>query len=620
MSPITDVDLTNAAFRADPYPTYAQWRAEAPVFRVKMPDKQVAWLVTRYDDALTVLKDPRFVTDREKVLTPEQAARLPWTPSVFKVLTRTMLNLDEPDHTRLRGLVHMAFTPRLVANMLQRIQTLTDELLDAVQARGRMDLIRDYALPLPTTIIAEMMGVPVQDRHKFHRWSNALVSSSGSSWGMLRMLPPVWAFLRYIRKLVKIRQADPRDDLVSALVHAREAGDRLSEEELLAMIFLLLVAGHETTVNLIGNGLLALLEHPAQRDRLQDDPDRIKPAVEELLRYDSPVQLASERYAREEVSIAGVTIAPGEMVHALLGSANRDERQFERADDLDIAREPNRHLAFGQGVHYCVGAVWPAWRGRSPSIRCCVGSLTSSWPFHRSLCAADPAWACGGWRRYPCRSPGDETRPSTPRKGTHQSISLARFLWHGDRRKEAGQDRCGMAGFVSAVDLCVIDTSSVPCGANRALTRSNPHGDAQQSLRCPGVLRSDRRPGLQESLPRAPEPDPARASRRADRRRGESGLDGRAAPRAGTRQPGQAWGRQRGRVRQDGRSCSITSTATTATRRRSLSFGRPWARRKGPYTTWRSRQASSPSCRSTWPNPAVLRTPASWSKSRSGAT
>jgi cytochrome P450 len=356
MNSITDVDLTNPAFRADPYPTYARWRAEAPVCRAKLPDRQVAWLVTRYDDAVTVLKDPRFGNERDKVLTPEQAARVPWTPGIIKVLTRTMLNLDEPDHTRLRGLVHKAFTPRLIANMLERIQSLTDELLDAVQARGRMDLIRDYALPLPTTIIAEMMGVPVQDRHKFHRWSNALVSASGSTWGMLTMIPPVWAFLRYIRKLVKIRQADPRDDLVSALVHAREADDQLSEDELLAMIFLLLVAGHETTVNLIGNGLLALLEHPAQRDRLRDDPDRIKPAVEELLRYDSPVQMANERYARENVTIAGVTIAPGEMVHAMLGSANRDERQFESPDDLDIAREPNRHLAFGQGVHYCVGA------------------------------------------------------------------------------------------------------------------------------------------------------------------------------------------------------------------------------------------------------------------------
>ena len=356
MISIKDVELTSPAFRADPYPTYARWRAEAPVGRAKLPDKQTVWLVSRYDDALTVLKDPRFANDREKVLTPAQASRLPWTPSVVKRLSRMMLNLDAPDHTRLRALVHKAFTPGLVVNMLERIQTLTDELLDAVQDRGHMDLIRDYALPLPATIIAEMLGVPVRDRHKFHRWSSALVSASGSTWGMLMMVSPMWEFLRYIRKLVKMRQADPRDDLISALVQAREAGDRLSEDELQAMIFLLLVAGHETTLNLIGNGVLALLEHPAELDRLRENPDLIKPAVEELLRYDSAVQMSNEHYAREKVTIAGVTIGPGETVHAMLGSANRDEGHFECPDELDITREPNRHLAFGQGVHYCVGA------------------------------------------------------------------------------------------------------------------------------------------------------------------------------------------------------------------------------------------------------------------------
>jgi cytochrome P450 len=356
MTSITDVNLTGPAFRADPYPIYARLRAEAPVCRVKLPDGQTAWLVTRYDDAVSVLKDPRFGNDREKIMTPEQAARLPWMPSIVKPLTQSMINRDAPDHTRLRTLVHKAFTPGLVANLRERIQSLTDGLLDAVQARGRMDLIRDFALPLPSTIIAEMLGVPIEDRSKFHQWSNAFVASSGSKWGMLMMLPAAWAFLHYIRKLVKLRQAEPRDDLTSALVQARDAGDRLSEDELLGMIFLLLVAGHETTLNLIGNGVLALLEHPPQLDRLRMDPDLIKPAVEELLRYDSPVQMAGERYAREPVTIAGVTIAPGEFVHAMLGSANRDERQFAYPDDLDITREPNRHLSFGQGVHYCVGA------------------------------------------------------------------------------------------------------------------------------------------------------------------------------------------------------------------------------------------------------------------------
>ncbi len=214
MIPIKDVDLTGPAFRANPYPLYARLRAEAPVCRVKLPDRQTAWIVTRYDDAVTVLKDSRFGNDREKIMTPEQAARLPWTPSIVKPIAHNMINRDAPDHTRLRALVHKAFTPGLIANMLERIQALTDGLLDAVQTGGRMDLIRDFALPLPTTIIAEMMGVPVEDRHKFHRWSNALVTSSGSRWGMLMMLPPMWAFLCYIRKLVKIRQEKPRDDLV----------------------------------------------------------------------------------------------------------------------------------------------------------------------------------------------------------------------------------------------------------------------------------------------------------------------------------------------------------------------------------------------------------------------
>ena len=215
-----------------------------------------------------------------------------------------MLDVDPPDHTRLRALVHKAFTPRLVEEMRDRIQSLTDELLDAAERRGRMDLIRDYALPIPTTIIAEMLGVPVADRHRFHRWSQVIVASAPSGWGMLRAIPSAMAFLRYIRRLVKARRASPRDDLVTALVQAEEAGQRLSEDELVAMVFLLLIAGHETTVNLIGNGTLALLKHPDQMRRLRDDPGIIKPAVEELLRFDSPLETATERYAREDVTVA----------------------------------------------------------------------------------------------------------------------------------------------------------------------------------------------------------------------------------------------------------------------------------------------------------------------------
>jgi cytochrome P450 PksS len=321
-----------------------------------LSDRRAAWLVARYDDVVAVLKDDRFVKDKRAAFSPEQAASQPWIPRMFRPLELNMLDVDPPDHTRLRGLVHKAFSPRLIENLRGRVQSLTDELIDAVNGKGRMDLIRDYALPLPTTIIAELLGVPAGDRHRFRRWSSTIVTAEATTWGLMKAAPSLFAFLRYLRKLIKTRQAAPQDDLVSALVQAREAGDQLSEDELIAMIALLLIAGHETTVNLIGNGMLALLEHPDQMDRLRNDPALIKSAVEELLRYDGPLETATERYAREDVTIAGVTIPRGERVFAVLASANRDERQFERPDELDLAREPNRHLAFGLGVHYCLGA------------------------------------------------------------------------------------------------------------------------------------------------------------------------------------------------------------------------------------------------------------------------
>src|SRR5262249_3776771 len=350
------VDIASPALKANPFPFYARLRAEAPVYRVTLPTRETAWLITRYDDVAMVLKDERFVKDTLNALTPEQAARQPWFRKMFKSLKRNMLDLDPPDPTRLRPLGYKAFTPRLIEQMRERVQALTDELLDNVRDRGRMDLIRDYALPVPTTIIAEMLGVPVADRHAFHRWSKALMSAASSTWGLWKAIPTVWAFLLYIRKIIKKRRANPQDDLVSALARAEEAGDTLSEDELLAMVFLLLVAGHETTVNLIGNGTLALLEHPDQMAKLRNDPALIRPAVEELLRYASPVETATERYAREDVTIAGVTIPRGEMVFAVIASANRDERQFANPDTLDITREPNKHLAFGLGAHFCLGA------------------------------------------------------------------------------------------------------------------------------------------------------------------------------------------------------------------------------------------------------------------------
>ncbi|HKI33307.1 MAG TPA: cytochrome P450 [Gemmataceae bacterium] len=350
------VDITSPAFKADPYPFYARLREESPVSPVTLPNGLTAWLVTRYDDVAAVLRDERFAKHPANALTPEQIARMPRIPRAFQPLDRNMLSADGPDHNRLRDLVQRAFTPGLVEGMRRRVQQIADHYLDALAGRPRFDLIRDYALPIPTTVIAEMLGVPVEDRHRFHRWSRSILLSSSSRWGLWKTLPALWSFLRYIRRLIDARRAALRDDLVSALIRAEEAGDRLSGEELMAMIFLLLVAGHETTVNLIGNGVLALLEHPEQLSRLRADPGLIRPAVEELLRFASPVETTSRRFAREDVTVAGVTIPRGALMFAVIASANRDRRQFPDPDRLDLSREPNRHLAFGLGPHYCIGA------------------------------------------------------------------------------------------------------------------------------------------------------------------------------------------------------------------------------------------------------------------------
>lgn len=388
MNTTINVNITSAEFKANPYPFYARLRAETPVVRVPLPNKQFAWLVTRYDDVAATLKDERFAKNKRNAMSSDQLAKTPWMPAFAKALDQTMLDLDAPDHTRLRGLVHKAFTPRMIDQMREKIQTITDELLDAAQERGQMDLIHDFALPLPVTIIADMLGVPPEDRHKFHRWSNAAIAATASNWGALQALPNIYALVNYVRRLVQLRRADPRDDLTSALIQAEESGDQMSEDELLAMIVILLIAGHETTVNLIGNGMYALLEYPDQLMRLRNDPSLTRTAIEELLRFYSPVETATERYAREDVTIAGVTIPRGEMVFAAIASANRDERQFDHPNTLDITRDPNRHLSFGQGIHYCVGAPLARMEGqiaintllrRMPDIQLAVPPASLRW-------------------------------------------------------------------------------------------------------------------------------------------------------------------------------------------------------------------------------------------------
>jgi len=351
------VDLFDPAFKANPYPTYARLRSTAPVHRITLPDGRGVWLITRYDAVLAVLKDERFVKDWRNALTPEQLAQVPSIPEVMKPLSKNMLDTDPPDHERLRALVSKAFTPRLVERMRGRVQGIAGALLDAPEGRGEMDLIDDYAFPLPVTVIAELLGVPTEDRDRFREWSDAAVSGNASQEYMETILiPHMQAFTDYLRAMFEEKRRNPKDDLISALVQAEEAGDKLSEDELLGMVFLLLIAGHETTVNLIGNGVLALLEHPDQLQSLRGDPSLTKSAVEELLRYDGPVETSTERFAREDVAIGRTVIPKGEMVLVVIAAADHDPERFQEPDTLDIARTDNKHLAFGKGIHHCLGA------------------------------------------------------------------------------------------------------------------------------------------------------------------------------------------------------------------------------------------------------------------------
>ena len=388
MTHYPDPNLASPQFKADPFGFYARLRATAPVHRVTLPGKRSAWLVARYDDVVATLKDDRLAKDPLNALSDDQRAKQPWLPGFLKPLSRNMLDLDGADHARLRALVHKAFTPRLIEQLHGRIQTLADDLLSAVPDKSRLDLIRDYALPLPITIISDLLGVPQADRQQFGRWSRRIVAVTASPLDLPLVLPAIWQFMRFVRRLCAIRRADPQDDLLSALLHAEEAGDTFSEDELLAMVVLVLIAGHETTVNLIGNGTLALLENPEQLALLRANPALSKSAVEELLRFTSPVELATERYAREPITIAGTTIPRGEQVLAVLASANRDERYFVQPGLLDLTRQPNRHLAFGQGSHYCLGAPLARLEGqiafntllrRAPNLRLTVPPDTLRW-------------------------------------------------------------------------------------------------------------------------------------------------------------------------------------------------------------------------------------------------
>jgi cytochrome P450 PksS len=366
MATSTDaLDIASASFKATAHQTYARLREERPVWPVKPPlGRLPAWMVLGYDDVAGLLKDTRFAKDRTNALTAAQLREGPRPPKFIEPLMRGMLDRDEPDHARLRRLVQKVFTPQRVAALESSTFATCERLLDRVEQRGRFDLIADFALPLPVTVISDLLGVPPRDRSRFARWSKTIIKNSATPWGLLASLPDLLATVRYERWLVAEKRAHPADDLVSDLVKAEEAGDKLDSDELLSMIGLLLTAGHETTTNLIGNGVLALLENPDALHRLRDDQSLTESAVEELLRYASPVETSTFRYAREDLELAGTTIRRGEMVLGVIASANRDPRQFKDPDTLDPARTPNKHLSFGLGGHFCLGAPLARLEGR----------------------------------------------------------------------------------------------------------------------------------------------------------------------------------------------------------------------------------------------------------------
>jgi hypothetical protein len=339
-------------FVADPYPMYHRLRTEDPVHKSPLG----FWVLTRYEDVVSVLRDHRFA---KEAIAAFVAQKLGVETSAG--IGISMLDRDPPDHTRLRSLVSKAFTPKVVEGLRPRIQQIVDGLLDRAADRRGMDLIEDFAYPIPVIVICEMLGVPVEDHERFRGWSldlarglDATLMGAGSDVAQ-RAHASRQALSQYFRELIAERRDSPRADLLSALIAAEEAGDKLSEHELLATCILILVAGHETTVNLLGNGTLALLRHPAELRRLRENPGLIGSAIEELLRYDGPVQRTA-RVPSMDAVIDGHTIEAGEMVMPFIGAADRDPAHFPDPDRLDLSRADNRHVAFGLGIHFCLGA------------------------------------------------------------------------------------------------------------------------------------------------------------------------------------------------------------------------------------------------------------------------
>ena len=353
-----DTDLLTPVYLADPYPSYTALRATTPVF---FSQRLNAWVLTRYQDVHRALKDSRLVSSRRVSSYAKQLSTelRPQLQPLFDQFDTWIGNMDPPDHTRLRRLVNAAFTTPMVQAMRGEIERLIEELFATIDSDQTIDFVHDFAYPLPAIVIGRMLGVPREAGQQLIGWSNALTAYSGTGQADSQIAQAASQAATDLSalfdELARERRAAPRNDLLSQLVQVEDQGNRLSHRELLGMCGFLMVAGHETTMALLANGLLALLRHPTQLQRLRENPAEIPSAVEELLRYDSPIQHQT-RSAAETLEIGGQRIRAGDRVMPFLGAANRDPDQFARPDDLDLRRSPNPHLAFGLGPHYCLGA------------------------------------------------------------------------------------------------------------------------------------------------------------------------------------------------------------------------------------------------------------------------
>lgn len=337
--------LFTKEFTHNPYPVYEKLRQSDPILNLQFPDGRFRWLISNYEEAVEALKDGRFSKDVAKAMGQEQTS----------VFSTNMLFSDPPDHKRLRGLVQKGFTAQRIADMRGHIQEIADNLLDAVSSKDSINLIDEYAFKLPIIVISEILGVPTEDQDKFRVWSNSIIGASNQEMNEL-VVQHMNEFIAYLKDwFAKVRE-QPGDDMISQLVIAENQGDHLSEQELYGVVTLMIIAGHETTVNLIGNGVLALLEHPEQRKLLQEQPELIHGAIEEMLRYNGPVEFSTSRWAAEDMDFHGVHMKKGDLVVIALNSANRDASQFDNPDIFDITREKSQHLAFGKGIHLCLGA------------------------------------------------------------------------------------------------------------------------------------------------------------------------------------------------------------------------------------------------------------------------